>query len=100
MAEVTYIAGRRLKVNGTWREPGDEVPEAATWSTLSAYLGSGALKEVATMGASFNPDRGNRKIELMGMPKNTITKMAKKAGIPVYGSKNDIIERMLTAEFD
>ncbi len=41
-----YVALRRLKVGDGWREPGDPVPEAATWRNLRAYLGAGQVAEV------------------------------------------------------
>lgn len=38
-----YVAGRRIRVNGEWRDPGEAVPEAATWPNLDAYLGRGEI---------------------------------------------------------
>ena len=47
MAE-TYVARKRLKVGDEWREPGEPIPEAATWRNLHSYLSSGAVMLVQT----------------------------------------------------
>ena len=47
MANI-YVARRRLKIGDEWREPGEEVPEAATWRNLHSYLSSGAVTLVQT----------------------------------------------------
>ena len=39
-----YVALRRLTVDGSVREPGDEVPEAAGWRNLRAYIGAGHVE--------------------------------------------------------
>ena len=39
-----YVALRRLNVDGSVREPGDEVPEAAGWRNLRAYLSAGHVE--------------------------------------------------------
>lgn len=43
-----FIAGKRLRIDGQYREPGEPVPEAAGWrrSTLNGLLGSRRLLEV------------------------------------------------------
>ena len=43
---TTYIAMKRLLIGDAWREPGDEVPEAADWPTLRSYLQGEHIKEV------------------------------------------------------
>ena len=44
----TYVARKRLKVGDEWREPGEEIPEAAGWRNLHSYLSSGAVTLVQT----------------------------------------------------
>lgn len=46
LASSSYVALKRLKVNGVTRNPGDAVPEAATWRNLSSYIASGQLAVV------------------------------------------------------
>jgi len=43
---VTYVALKRMNVNGTVRNIGDAVPEAAHWRNLHNYLSAGYLKIV------------------------------------------------------
>lgn len=50
MAYSTYVARRRLNVNGQWREPGDQVDEARGWSNVRAYVDAGQLEQVAMDG--------------------------------------------------
>jgi hypothetical protein len=45
-----YVARTRLKVGDGWREPGQEVPEAAEWPTLHAYLDLGQIEQVPVVG--------------------------------------------------
>lgn len=47
----SYVALRRLSVNGTVRNPGDAVPEAANWRNLANYISSG---QIAIVGAINN----------------------------------------------
>jgi hypothetical protein len=47
MANI-YVARKRLQIAGQWREPGEEVPEAAGWRNLHSYLSSGAVVLVQT----------------------------------------------------
>lgn len=44
--EMTYVALRRMTVGGKTREPGDLVPEAATFHNLDAYLKTGRVTAV------------------------------------------------------
>lgn len=44
---LSYVALRRLNVNGTVRNPGDAVPEAAHWRNLANYLSAGHLAVVS-----------------------------------------------------
>lgn len=43
---ITYYALKRIQVGDDWREPGDLVPEASTWSFLQAYVGQGEIAPV------------------------------------------------------
>ena len=101
---VKYIAGKRLKVGDGYREIGDEVPEAAGWRTLSAYLNTGAIKEVADVSvssaASEDPpdDVEDRREALLAKTKNELKEIGRKADVAIYGSKNDIVQRLLDAE--
>lgn len=38
-----YIARKRLKIDGKYREIGQPVPEALTWRTVESYVRSGHL---------------------------------------------------------
>ena len=43
---MAYIALRRLAIGNGWREPGEPVPEAATWPNLAPWISGGYVKEV------------------------------------------------------
>lgn len=43
---ITYYALRPIQVGGDIREPGDLVPEAASWQYLSGYLADGKIAPV------------------------------------------------------
>jgi hypothetical protein len=43
-----YVARRRLLVGDAWREPGEDIPEAAGWLNLHSYLSAGAVVLVQT----------------------------------------------------
>jgi len=45
---TTYIAGRRINVNGSFRNRGDAVPEAASWKNLNTYLRIGHVIKIDT----------------------------------------------------
>lgn len=47
MTRFVYTAKVRLQVDGKWREPGDLIPEAATWRNLQNYLNAKQIEEVA-----------------------------------------------------
>lgn len=54
-----YILRRQLNIDGRFRLPGEEIPEAATWPNLYSYLDLGWVEvldedeeDVPTMGAS------------------------------------------------
>lgn len=97
-----------MKVGDGYRHPGDEIPEAATWRTLPSYLRNGTVEAVpvlvnagsGTVEAASDPAKEGRKTELDGLVKDDVKTVAKDLGVPVYGSKEDIIDRILTAEFD
>lgn len=38
-----YIARKRLKIDGVYREIGQEVPEALQWRTVESYVRAGVL---------------------------------------------------------
>ena len=38
-----YIARKRLKIDGVYREIGQEVPEALSWRTVESYVRAGVL---------------------------------------------------------
>lgn len=105
---VKYLAGKRLKVGDSFREVGDEVPEAASWPTLRAYISMGHIvveplsaPEVLSSGSTtMDPEYTARGQELDGMKKDELKEIAKDLEVPVYGSKGDIIGRILSAEFD
>jgi hypothetical protein len=44
--ELTYVALRRIKVGGKYRQPGDLVPEASGWGNVSAYVANGSIAPV------------------------------------------------------
>jgi hypothetical protein len=50
-----YIAARRLKVGSGYREPGEPVPEAASWTTLRELLNGGYLSIVSDDQGTFHP---------------------------------------------
>lgn len=56
---LTYVALRPLSVNGTRRNVGDAVPEAAGWKNLHHYIASGQIKIVnnATANTNVRQDR-------------------------------------------
>ncbi len=56
-----YVARTRLKVGDTYREPGDQVPEAASWPNLHAYLDLDQIEEVPVLGDQV-PHRQERAI--------------------------------------
>ena len=43
---MAYIARRRLNLGTRVAEPGDPVPEAASWRNLDAYISSGQVEFV------------------------------------------------------
>lgn len=43
---LTYVALKPLNVNGTVRNPGAAVPEAAGWRNLSNYISAGQIAVV------------------------------------------------------
>ncbi len=45
-----YVARTRLKVGDSYREPGEEIPEAASWPNLRSYLDLEQLEEVPVLG--------------------------------------------------
>jgi len=92
----TYVAGKRLKVGGGWREPGQPVPEAANWPTLNALLSSGGIVE--GYADVEEPVDTARQQALMAMNKRQVQNVARKLGIPVYGSKDDIVSRILEVD--
>ena len=105
---VRYLAGKRLKVGDSWREVGDEVPEAASWPTLQAYINMGhvvveTLAAPSTMDAlpptTHDPAFTARGLELAKMKKDKLKVIAKGLEAPIYGSKDDIIGRILETEF-
>lgn len=50
-----YVAARRLKVGDEFREPGQPVPEAASWTTLRELLEGGYISIVSNEGGTFHP---------------------------------------------
>lgn len=42
----TYRAVRRLRIGDGWREPGELVPEAATWRLVESLVRAGEMEEV------------------------------------------------------
>lgn len=46
LTSSSYVALKPLKVNGTTRNPGDAVPEAAHWRNLSSYIAAGKIAVV------------------------------------------------------
>lgn len=62
-----YILRRQMQIDGQWRLPGDEVPEAAEWRNLYSYLDLGWIEaldddedDVPTMSASRPQERKAR----------------------------------------
>jgi len=43
---MKYIAKRRLKAGHGFKEIGEEVPEAASWRNVRAWIGLGYIEEV------------------------------------------------------
>ena len=56
-----YVARTRLKVGDSYREPGEEIPEAASWLNLHAYLDLDQIEEVPVLGDQV-PHRQERAI--------------------------------------
>lgn len=51
-ADISYVAGRRLKMSdGSYREIGNEVPEAAEWLNLRAWINTGHIIVLGAQGA-------------------------------------------------
>lgn len=44
--KVTYYVIKRQQVGDGWREPGDLIPEAATWPFLASYVRDGHIAPV------------------------------------------------------
>lgn len=93
-----YIAGKRLKIGDGWREPGQPVPEAAHWRTLQAYINSGAVI-VTWRDVPNDADlAGDRAETLMALKKDELQNLAQSMDVAIYGSKKDIVERIVEAE--
>lgn len=59
MADKTWIALRRQKVAGEFRDRGDEVPEAADWPRRQVWIDAGYVEEVN------QKDAAKRQVELV-----------------------------------
>lgn len=57
-----YVATRKIKVAGEWREPGDLVPEADSWRHVNAYVERG---EIAYVPAWLLPDVQEGKVDAL-----------------------------------
>lgn len=44
--KITYFTLERIQIGDEWREPGDLVPEVATWSHIGAYIAQGKIAPV------------------------------------------------------
>ena len=54
MVDMTYVALKPLRIGGQRREPGELVPEAATWPRVSAWVDTGRITVVAK--SAVDPD--------------------------------------------
>lgn len=54
MVDMTYVALKPLRIGGQRREPGELVPEAATWPRVSAWIDTGRITAVAK--SSVDPE--------------------------------------------
>ena len=43
---ITYFTLERIQIGDGWREPGDLVPEVATWAHIGAYIAQGKIAPV------------------------------------------------------
>jgi hypothetical protein len=69
LTSVTYVALKKMQVDGTTRNIGDAVPEAAHWRNLSNYLASGYLQVVGlASGAHAGVPAGKAKRTRVGPP--------------------------------
>lgn len=73
----SYIAKRRLKIAGIYREPGQLAPEASTWLRVDNFLHTGYLgavklseDELRAAVAEFCPDDLAQVLELAGVPED------------------------------
>lgn len=63
---VTYVAQKRLKVGDGYRMPGEEVPEAAAWMNVDAYINRGMLAVVPARGSDNIEPRTQRGLSVEG----------------------------------
>jgi hypothetical protein len=90
-----YVARTRLKVGNTWREPGDEVPEARDWPPhiLQAYLGAGQIEiplpKREEPVATYAPAHYD---ELKPTPPPLVGQQSPDAGVPEGTGGADLIE--------
>ena len=54
MVDMTYVALKPLRIGGQRREPGELVPEAATWPRVSAWIDMGRITVVPK--STIDPD--------------------------------------------
>lgn len=115
---LKYIAGKRLKVAGGWREPGDEVPEAVEWRRLDAYLNDGSIRLVEVVGGEqaspapapapepepvpepfaleeeYQWDDEEDEVDLSSLLKSELIALARDRGLDMGGTKAELIERL------
>ena len=95
-----YIAGKRLDMGTSWREPGDPVPEAEGWTNLRSYLGNGSVifveEEEETTSLLVEPP-----VELVfvdvdfgSMTKAELKAAALELGLDTGGTKQELFERL------
>lgn len=83
---MAYVACKRLKIGGEFREVGELVPEAETWRNLRVYLDNGSLTVVpdsgTTAGGSPSPKKEEKKPKAaMAKPAPKEEEKPKKKGI-------------------
>jgi hypothetical protein len=43
---MIYVARRRLKIGSEYREPGQKVPEAESWTRVEAWIHAGFIDQI------------------------------------------------------
>lgn len=61
---TTWVALKRLRVEGDWRNPGDLVPEASNWKHRRVYVENGSIAAIPVLGDTVTDDDGNVTVTL------------------------------------